>query len=99
MSTFFKPRARFFRMNHKLTVKWHDAEFKTRNFVVRRGETEELRVEYEPSRDRTHPGHRPPPAPRGDPYCVWPSTRWIARADPTRPKTSVIKKETYVQFT
>ncbi len=33
---------------HALTVKWRDGHFKTDKFVVRRGEDEELRVEYEP---------------------------------------------------
>jgi formylglycine-generating enzyme required for sulfatase activity/serine/threonine protein kinase len=33
---------------HELAVKWGDGEFKTRTFVVRRGDNEELRVEYEP---------------------------------------------------
>ena len=34
---------------HALEVKWGDGEFKTRKFVVRRGENEDLRVEYEPA--------------------------------------------------
>ena len=33
---------------HELAVKWGDGEFKTRDFVVHRGNDEELRVEYEP---------------------------------------------------
>ena len=33
---------------HELAVKWGDGEFKTSTFVVRRGDNEELRVEYEP---------------------------------------------------
>jgi serine/threonine protein kinase len=32
---------------HELAVKWGDGEFKTRTFVVRRGENEELPIEYE----------------------------------------------------
>ena len=33
---------------HELAVKWGPGEFKTGTFVVRRGDNEELRVEYEP---------------------------------------------------
>ena len=33
---------------HTLTVKWHDGQFEARKFVLRRGDIEELRVEYEP---------------------------------------------------
>jgi serine/threonine protein kinase len=33
---------------HEFTVNWRDGQFKTDKFVVRRGEDEELRVEYEP---------------------------------------------------
>jgi formylglycine-generating enzyme required for sulfatase activity len=37
---------------HELEVQWGDGEFKTRTFVVRRGDNEDLRVEYEPASDR-----------------------------------------------
>src|SRR5262249_19699354 len=37
---------------HELEVKWGDGEFRTRQFVVRRGENEDLRVEYEPAHNR-----------------------------------------------
>jgi formylglycine-generating enzyme required for sulfatase activity len=33
---------------HALKIKWGDGEFETRTFVVKRGENEALRVEYEP---------------------------------------------------
>ena len=36
---------------HALEVKWGDGEFKTRSFVVHRGDNEDLRVEYEPTRN------------------------------------------------
>ena len=40
---------------HEMAVKWGDAEFPTRTFTVRRGDNEELRVDYEPKTE--------PPAP------------------------------------
>jgi formylglycine-generating enzyme required for sulfatase activity len=51
---------------HELEVKWGDGEFKTRTFVVRRGDNEDLRVEYEPSGNRAanaSPEKPPAPAP------------------------------------
>ncbi len=54
---------------HELEVKWGDGEFKTRRFVVRRAENEDLRVEYEPA--SSLPGHRCPPSRRSRP----PATR------------------------
>ena len=49
---------------HALEVKWGDGEFKTRRFVVRRGENEDLRVEYEPTRKNraTASREKPPEA-------------------------------------
>jgi formylglycine-generating enzyme required for sulfatase activity/serine/threonine protein kinase len=45
---------------HELEVKWGDGEFKTRRpFVVRRGNTEELRVEYEPKKRPDKPPSQP----------------------------------------
>jgi len=43
---------------HEMAVKWGDGEFRTRAFVVRRWDNEELRVEYEPK-----PGPDKPPVP------------------------------------
>ena len=37
---------------HALEVTWGDGQFQTRKFVVRRGDDERLRVEYEPARKR-----------------------------------------------
>jgi hypothetical protein len=37
---------------HALEVTWGDGEFETRKFVVRRGDDERLRIEYEPTRNR-----------------------------------------------
>jgi formylglycine-generating enzyme required for sulfatase activity len=51
---------------HELEVKWGDGEFKTRTFVVHRGDNEDLRVEYEPTRNRklqAPPGPVPASAP------------------------------------
>ena len=49
---------------HELAVKWGDGEFKTRTFVVRRGGSEELRVEYEPTSKGPVTSPRPkPPSP------------------------------------
>ena len=49
---------------HALEVKWGDGEFQTRRFVVRRGENEDLRVEYEPTRKNraTASREKPPEA-------------------------------------
>jgi formylglycine-generating enzyme required for sulfatase activity len=37
---------------HKLEVKWRGGRFETRKFAVKRGDNEELLVEYEPATDR-----------------------------------------------
>lgn len=47
---------------HELAVKWRDGEYKTRAFVVHRGDNEELRVEYEPK----HSPDKPPVPPAVD---------------------------------
>ncbi|HKM51777.1 MAG TPA: DUF5010 domain-containing protein [Isosphaeraceae bacterium] len=49
---------------HELAVKWGDGEFKTRTFVVRSGDNEELRVEYEPkpATAQHQAAHEIPPA-------------------------------------
>jgi formylglycine-generating enzyme required for sulfatase activity len=36
---------------HDMEVRWGDGQFQTRRFVVRRGDNEDLRVEYEPTRN------------------------------------------------
>ena len=45
---------------HALEVKWGDGEFQTRTFVVRRGDNEDLRVEYEPTRKHRATASREP---------------------------------------
>jgi formylglycine-generating enzyme len=52
---------------HALAVKWGDGEFRTRKFVVRRGDDERLRVEYKPtpkSKATVEEKKGPPPAPK-----------------------------------
>jgi transposase len=44
---------------HELAVRWGDGEFKTSTFVVRRGDNEELRVEYEPKPSPAKPSVPP----------------------------------------
>jgi formylglycine-generating enzyme required for sulfatase activity/serine/threonine protein kinase len=51
---------------HALEVTWGDGEFQTRRFVVRRGDDERLRVEYEPTpngKADTAAAGAPPPSP------------------------------------
>ncbi len=41
---------------HEFTVRWRDSQFKTEKFIIRRGENETLRVEYEPRAVETAEG-------------------------------------------
>jgi hypothetical protein len=48
---------------HVLTATWHGAETETRKFIVRRGDNEELRIEYEPRvSDRAPPDRQTSPS-------------------------------------